>query len=381
MSSEPSPKQYFPGLNALRFFAAFSVLFHHLVDFQAIFGNRQYGSLHRYFFGGISPVVLFFTLSGFLITYLLLSEDRRTGTIGIFDFYVRRALRIWPLYYALVFFIFVVLPLIAGPVYPAPLPAPPGLNQLWFFLFLQPNFAVQAFTPVTGLAQTWTIGVEEQFYALWPLLMKRFCRRPLRLFGWVLAIKFAVYYAIRALAFSDSPQAHFWGVVRYALNNFCVECMVAGGLGAYLVFADRRAILRVLYSVPMQLVVLALFLAAGYYWIDFFNAFDPLRNFLLSTIFALFIVNLSCNPRALFHLEHPVLNALGRISYGIYMYHPAVIFLTLLALRRTSLLAHGALVYNGVVTAVVVIGTLVVSQLSFTYLESPALRLKARFER
>ena len=91
---------YFPNLNGLRFFAALMVLLHHFELFKSINPGTYYGK----FIMGIGKlgVILFFTLSGFLITYLLLIEKRETGTVQIRNFYVRRILRIWPLYFLVV---------------------------------------------------------------------------------------------------------------------------------------------------------------------------------------------------------------------------------------------------------------------------------------
>src|ERR1700679_371071 len=102
---------YFPNLNGLRFIAALAVIIHHAEAFRWIFGlPNAWRTVPAIGHLGDFGVVLFFVLSGFLITYLLLEEERVHGRIEVGRFYVRRALRIWPLYY-----LFVALALFALP--------------------------------------------------------------------------------------------------------------------------------------------------------------------------------------------------------------------------------------------------------------------------
>lgn len=108
---------YFPGLNALRFIAAAMVLFHHCEqymywgDLPSSWGEN---SSFFYFINGLGDraLALFFTLSGFLITYLLLAEKERTGSIQVKRFYGRRILRIWPVYFLVTFWHFLFFPIL-----------------------------------------------------------------------------------------------------------------------------------------------------------------------------------------------------------------------------------------------------------------------------
>ena len=105
-----SHKIYFPGLNALRFFAAYFVLLHHGETIRAKFGMPNFEA-YSFFRNGMIAVSFFFVLSGFLITYLLLDEIQRTHDVSIKKFYIRRVLRIWPLYYLLIFIGLAIVPL------------------------------------------------------------------------------------------------------------------------------------------------------------------------------------------------------------------------------------------------------------------------------
>ncbi len=120
LMSQDSSRIYFGGLNGLRFFAATAVIFHHVEQYKlwalrdrpwyhSVFGGDSVTSI---FFEalGHKAVSLFFVLSGFLITYLLLAEAQKTNTVNLRKFYMRRILRIWPVYYLVIALTFFVMP-------------------------------------------------------------------------------------------------------------------------------------------------------------------------------------------------------------------------------------------------------------------------------
>jgi len=104
-------KVYFPNLNGLRFIAAFLVIIHHVEQFKSILKLENYwGKIPFIGIIGKLGVVLFFVLSGFLITYLLLTEEYSFKKISVKKFYMRRVIRIWPLYFLIILLAFIVLP-------------------------------------------------------------------------------------------------------------------------------------------------------------------------------------------------------------------------------------------------------------------------------
>ncbi|WP_339661482.1 acyltransferase [Croceibacter atlanticus] len=192
MSDLNIKKVYFPNLNGLRFIAALLVIIHHIEQFKKIFGLENiYDQVPFVQIIGKLGVVLFFVLSGFLITYLLLIEEEVTSKIDVKKFYLRRLLRIWPLYYLIVVISFFVLPYISF------LEVAPYTKQLFtsynikllLFLFFLPNLALVLFSLVPFASQSWSVGVEEQFYLLWPLLMKN-SKNKLRLLLGVILVYF-----------------------------------------------------------------------------------------------------------------------------------------------------------------------------------------------
>src|SRR5262245_42664326 len=166
---------YFPGLHGLRFVAAMMVVFSHVELMKDYHGYANlYSSSMAVYESGRLGVTLFFVLSGFLISYLLLKENEVAGSIAVKKFYGRRTLRSWPPFYLLVILTFVVIPRLsffAVPKYTAALP----VNFRYTFplyLLLLPQVALSVFNPVPFAEPLWSIGVEEQFYLLWPVLMK-----------------------------------------------------------------------------------------------------------------------------------------------------------------------------------------------------------------
>src|SRR5262249_23752014 len=110
---KPSPVVFFPSLNSLRFFAAFSVFVYHLELKMERCGMEVFLPQYLLHMLGEQGVYLFFVLSSFLLPYILITEGKTTGTVSVKDFYFRRALRIWPLYLVIIGIAFFLAPAIA----------------------------------------------------------------------------------------------------------------------------------------------------------------------------------------------------------------------------------------------------------------------------
>ena len=171
---------YFPNLNGLRFIAAFLVIIHHIEQLKYIFKIDNYWTTIPFIeVIGFLGVVLFFVLSGFLITYLLLAEESSFKAISIRKFYIRRVLRIWPLYFMIVFLAFFILPNISFFTLPGFFNSKEALHggfiiKLFLYLIFVPNLAVILIGIVPYASHTWSVGVEEQYYVVWPVILKYF---------------------------------------------------------------------------------------------------------------------------------------------------------------------------------------------------------------
>src|SRR5207244_9663063 len=161
---ESAVAQRIPQLDAVRGVAILLVILHNQ---SSVFPSLH---LERLFANGWMGVDLFFVLSGFLITGILLDTRKSPGYFK--NFYARRCLRIWPLYYALLLFMFALVPLVR----PSEAHVAFQRSAPWwgYALFLQ-NFLISVPTNAAGaLAVTWSLAIEEQFYLVWALVV-RFC--------------------------------------------------------------------------------------------------------------------------------------------------------------------------------------------------------------
>ncbi|MBS1655131.1 MAG: acyltransferase, partial [Bacteroidetes bacterium] len=174
MSDLQKTKVYFPNLNGLRAIGALIVMIGH-IEFLKRFWHVP--SYDWFPIPGKIGVTLFFALSGFLITSLLLQELKQTKKVSLRKFYIRRILRIWPLYYTIVFLGILILNNIGFlkmPVYSDHVYQNLSLTNILILLFILPNFT-NFYIPFAD--QKWSIVIEEQFYLVQPLIIKIFKRR------------------------------------------------------------------------------------------------------------------------------------------------------------------------------------------------------------
>ncbi len=349
-------KVYFPNLNALRFLAAMMVFAPHVEQFKQLYNlhySFQYIPPHL----GKLGVVLFFVLSGFLITYLLLAEEQKKGKIFTGRFYRRRILRIWPLYYFLLFLGLVVVPAIPGLAYDGYTLENMSLSNVMLYIFMLPNIALV----VPFIGHTWTIGVEEQMYIIWPLLLKKIRNRYL-LLGLLIVSYLLLYFVV---VFRSHIGLMLHPMVVEFIEWFKIDVMALGGLSALLYFHESKW-LTFLYNRTLQIGLYAMLLV-----LLISKVVIPILHFeVFGGIFALIILNLATNKDSIFSIEHPLLNYFGKISYGIYMYHPLVIGLVLTSLLALEVFSS-YLLYP--LSAVL---TLLVAHLSYNWLELPFLRKK-----
>ncbi|MCC2546796.1 acyltransferase [Hymenobacter sp. BT175] len=369
---------FFPNLNGLRFVAALLVVVHHVEQWRAMYHLPDYWSVPAVQAFGNQGVTLFFVLSGFLITYLLLAEKAETGGIDRKKFYVRRILRTWPLYYAVVLAGFFLWPHISWLVYQ---PHTAGIFEkyplrLLLYLGFLPNVDRLFFPYFPFVSQTWSIGVEEQFYLFWPLFVG-WLRRPLP--GLLLFIGLFLLgreTCVLLLNAGPAPLQHAFYLRKLIdlLHLTRLSSMAVGGVGAALLFYRRENVLTPLRTRWVQ--ALTLLLIAGAFAVP--AVFGRWADDAFSLLFGVLILNLAQGSTSVVSLRAPGLDFLGRISYSIYMWHNVLI---VVALKLVAFLPvdpagqrHRLLVY-----LLAVFMTLAVSSLSYLWLEKPFLRLKSAF--
>lgn len=370
-------KIYFPGLNGVRFVAVFIVILDHLELFKGYFKINTLWpdsfSSHMGKFG----VTMFFVLSGYLITYLLLAEKKESGTIAIKNFYIRRILRIWPLYFILMILGFFILPHFDFFTLPLNQPvATDFLGKFMLFLFFLANVAF-VFYPVVAFAGVlWSVAVEEQFYLIWPNLIKKF-KNVLYTLLVCLLIYLLVKFALIFNVFEGNSVLINKLVKLMERTRF--SSMIIGGLGAFVVFNQKEFLLKYIYSPLTQVLsyVLLLLLFLNVIQLPYF---DLVKNEFSSAIVAIIIVNVSTNKQTLLRLENTFFDFLGKISYGMYIYHSivAVICIKLFTAFIPSSSAF-YLPWSLLLILSTLLLTIFVSYLSYTYIELKILKRKKNY--
>jgi peptidoglycan/LPS O-acetylase OafA/YrhL len=361
-------RYYRPELDLLRFFAFLLVFLSHVVPGDVAFYEQSHVPLPIGLFivafaaGGSWGVDLFFALSSYLITTLLLREQHELGRVGVGSFYVRRALRIWPLYFV---FLLGVLPLIQG-YFPGDEMS--GKYLLAFALFVG-NWACTLWGyPHSVAGQLWSVSIEEQFYLTWPLILRRCADHMVAVACFLLVVAFA---ARGWLVYRGAVHPQIW------CNTLARLDPIAGG-ALLAVYVQRRAMPRPDgHGLPtagrVTLLVLGLlgFAALGRYG-DFTES-RAMVTFPAGTLIcmALLIATLgiSLPPR---RVMLATLIYLGRISYGLYVFHLA--FIDAFGVAA----AHDPLARLARIGAALV-ATIAAAACSYRFLEVPFLRLKGRF--
>lgn len=348
----------------MRFFAFFSVFVHH--------GPALYPQAHaalwkieaaRAFMlaraaGGFG-MSMFFLLSSYLITELLLREQRTTGAVHLKAFYVRRILRIWPLY-----FLAVGLAVVLGELIPDPYHL--GSRALLAFLIFAvawlPNGSASPFNVL------WSIGVEEQFYLLWPMLAKNGGARTIRRASYIVIV---ISFGTMILYAGTGGQLWYNPFVEFLF--FAVGALLSIGLHGRTWNLRSRSRW---FLVGAGIVCWLLAQHIGHVsnpptpppaWRD-------CTGYALAAVgsAAIFVSILGIRegliPRPLLYL--------GKISYGLYVFHTTVLALTMRWLPRLPYEA----VWAAAVYVIVLPVTISIAALSYKYFELPFLRLKAKFE-
>ena len=296
------------------------------------------------FFIGQTGVDLFFVLSGFLITLILL--EARNERHAFTNFYVRLTLRIFPLYYGYLL-----------------LSALLGHAPAWQYWVYVQNFALSSGKAIGPPVHFWSLAVEEHFYLVWPLIALRAPRRSL---PGIAAALFVISLAARV------------DLSRHGVDTFYpTECRLDGlALGALLALAYTagmmRSVARYAWFVGGAAILLIFFMMIRFGG-KHAEIFQNLKPTLFSVFYAAAIaVILQVQlPAVNRWLSTSFLRAIGRISYGLYVFHPALILLVLKARIPNMVLQF----------ALALCLTFAISMLSWTFYEKRFLVLKARFTR
>lgn len=360
---------FFPNLNGVRFIAAFWVIVHHIEQFKDKFGfaNQLFYTRFIRMIGPLS-VFLFFVLSGFLITSLLFVEKERTQTIDIKSFYMRRVLRIWPLYFLTVILGLFILPQIPFLDIPEET-ANIGIDlteKIILYVLILPNIVTGVFKHIPYLSQNWSIGVEEQFYYFWPWVIRQTKTKRLLL---VMVIFFVSIYVIRSLTVLYMPEIGWWKYLNEFIKSLRLTCMILGAIGAYFTyFQFDSKLVKLIFHRNFQIGLYVLLVGMLY-----FGVYLPgVNQEVYALIFTLILMNLAKNPNNILNLENPVFDYLGKITYGMYMYHTIAVVIGV----KISMSYNQS---NWVSYPITYVLTIIISAISYEYFEKPFLKLKDKF--
>jgi peptidoglycan/LPS O-acetylase OafA/YrhL len=339
--------RYFSGLDALRAISVLAVIWTHVTTGHSIHLLAQ----------GHRGVDLFFAISGFLVTTLLLREYRRNGRISIREFYMRRTLRIFPLYYA-------VLALYCVLVFAA-LRGTPKAAEFWDNLPAFATYTSNWFVSVeNGAAHgvtfyfAWSLATEEQFYLFWPSLMVLLLLWVRR--EWLLALAPVALVGVQVYAASIAPSNFIATVFASLAPAILFGVMFAVLLNHKTWFQAFYTVLGRKASAPAALLLLLACLQFGAPWL--------MSAFVMALLVACVCVRED-------GWLHPVLRwrpaaFVGTISYGIYLMH-------MLAANAVRAVLHHPMGIDVFLLTVPVV--VAMAWLSYRFFESPILRYKERF--
>jgi peptidoglycan/LPS O-acetylase OafA/YrhL len=367
---------YRPELDVLRFLAFLFVFLHHAFPSEAsaysAFGEMPANIISSLVVAGGLGVDLFFVLSAFLITKLLLIEEQRTDRLDVPSFLTRRALRIWPLYFAFLFASVYLIPhLLPGPGEDL------GQHFYWFLAFLGNWACVLYGYPPSVAAPLWSVSVEEQFYLAWPIVLIAVgTRRIVPVACSLLLLACAVRVV---LWLKGAPHTAVWANTFARLDPIAV--------GILLAWLSERRPLTITSRWRLALAMVGLILPPAAIFILGKDAFHGSGSLALYPVVALgggllvFAVAFSPGSRSRWITNRALIH-LGRVSYGLYVFHVLAIHIVMRygdryvpslwrieeGLLRTA--AHAGL---GLLL------TVALAVVSYQFLERPFLKLKQRF--
>lgn len=358
-------RQHFHTFDALRFLAFFKVFLLHI----PIFSFPAFNYLKK---GGGIGVLFFFVLSGFLITYILLSERKTLGSIDLGKFFLRRILRIWPLYFLMVGFAFLT-PWLLSWFHLSHTDEGYSPNLLVSIAFLE-NYRMmilQDHPNVSPLGVTWSLCIEEHFYIIWGLLLFFITPKKIPyLFGLLILLSFSARYVYSEL---EIPAIDILAYIDY---------FAYGALPAYLLISHQKNFNHWLSTISLQKKRLAIVITLLYVILSP-NINYPFQHQLEPLVFGLlFMITICCilpDSNAIQLPDHHLLSRLGTYTYGMYLYH-TIIINWMVHVFSFLHLSTDRTFFAFFFTIICFILTVLVSMISYHFFEKIFLRLKDKMK-
>jgi peptidoglycan/LPS O-acetylase OafA/YrhL len=290
-----------PGLNGIRAIAVFLVIFYH-------FGIPLVS-------GGLG-VLIFFVLSGFLITWLLLIEQERTNSVSIKNFYIRRTLRIFPAFY--IYWLVIITYLLMK-----------HRSIGWWqavcsLLYVNNYYQALLGDPNTAFSHTWSLAVEEQFYLCWPFVFVKLSQNRRRMVHILVAVIGLLWvYRITSRFVFGVWQGYVYEAFEMRSDHLLIGCLLA--LSLRLGLWSRFWKFVCASSVPGALIIIGLVLCS------FGDAlvgvtFRDSVGFIVEPVLSAVLIACAVSGQGIWKLlDHRWMSFLGKLSYSIYLYQQLTI--------------------------------------------------------
>ena len=362
MTERTADRPHYPSLDGLRGLAILLVLIYH---------NFEYTN---YFFFGWLGVDLFFVLSGFLITDILLKDLGQKNFLG--QFYIRRILRIFPLYYFSLTICLFVLPNIKNLRLDVSFYIN---NQVWLWTYIQNWLFI--FKTLHGskiLLHFWSLAVEEQFYIIWPFIIL-LVRKP----KWLLLIVTIILLSIA------TGRIVLWGLhiktLAYSnlymfsrIDGICIGCMLALALRINQGLPRKYLPIIILFFGSLNL----LFYFINRNYSDSIPFLGAIGYTTFAALFGFLVYEAILGKIKIISIifKNSILIFLGNISYGLYVYHWPIYLLLFPYLKDLYYNITGISKLSTLASAITVsLLAIAISFLSYRYFESYFLKLKKKF--
>lgn len=369
-------RPHFENLDALRFLAAFSVfIFHFFSELKALIpiddNNFTYRIITFFTSKGSLGVNFFFVLSGFLITFLILFELKHKKEFNLKHFLIRRTLRIWPLYFIIILIGFVIFPLLFDQYQTEHIP----LNYILFLANFDEIWH-GANDSINFLTSPWSVAVEEQFYLVWGILLFGLSRLKILQLPTLITLLLIGSLLFRWVNSDDLRTIYY--------HTFSVmPDILIGALLANCYFNKANWIDKIKSLTKWKISMIYIL---GGLIILLKNKIFPgqlivLERYVTAIFFAFILLDQLHLKHSVFKLgKSRLFNHLGKISYGLYMYHLVVFFvfhkiftIIMVDMELNSALLICLFFIFGLA------GTYIISIISYKWIEKPFLNLKKKF--
>ncbi|MAJ05742.1 MAG: hypothetical protein CL827_02625 [Crocinitomicaceae bacterium] len=349
-------KMYFNKLDSLRTFAFLLVYWQHIVS---IFLHKIHINstllnkiIIKFIFTGGVGVHIFFVLSGFLITYLLIQETKKNKKINIKFFYFRRALRIWPVYYlVLITGIFIIPNIFKSINFEG--------NILMNLLFFNNYY-------LTGspISITWSVAIEEQFYIFWPILFALFKGKRILYLSYGIFL-FSLFYSLHY----SGTKLGYYGTI----SN--LKYLMVGCIGSILFSKKNKSLIKLLNHKNFKLEYIVITTIILHVSSNIFYSLAAVLNVILIVLYLLIILNLVLNSNN----NSTVFTKIGKYTYGLYLYHPTVILICKIFFDKYNLNYKNEIIPIVLLITTSTILTFGVAKISYNYFEKYFLKIKRKY--